>query len=355
MPKISLGIGSLLFALLLAVMVEPQFAQYLPQGYAIGAAALVALLFVFSVALHEVAHALVAHSYGARVREIALTLFGGHTTYEGPRLEPRRSMVISLSGPATNAVLALVLTGLTKLMTAALWEGGSAAVLMIILACQLSATLNWALAIFNILPGLPMDGGRALESFLRACGVNASRATIATGWAGRVIAVGVVAVPLVMGLAREDMPSPVWVVWSLLIAFSLFQGASAAIASARVLEGAEMLHLSHVSRKIRPLESAGSVGQEMAYLERGGLYADFSGAILAPGADVGAAPADYPVQAILTPVVRAVTLEGRPEGRELLAAMQAEESPAYLVRNDSGEFSNVIFAEDVARALNDHG
>ncbi len=354
MPKITLGVGSILFALLLAVMVEPQFAQYMSHEYAIGAAVIVALIFVVSVALHEVAHALVAHAYGARVREIALTLFGGHTTYEGPRLKPLRSMVISLAGPATNAVLALILTGITKAMTATLWDGNSATALMTILACQLAATLNWALAIFNVLPGLPMDGGRALESLFRACGVNASQATIMTGWAGRVIAVAVVAVPLVVGLAGNAVPSPLWLVWSVLIAFSLFQGASAAISHARVFEGAEMLHISHVSREIRPLENAGSVGDERSYLEKGGLYVDHSGTVLSVGVESAGAPVDFPVQAILTPVAHAAVLEGRPEGRELLSAMQAEESPAYLLRNEQGEFASVIFAEDVARALNAH-
>lgn len=355
MPKISMGIGSLLFTLLLAVMVEPRFAQVLPQGYAIGAAAIVAVVFLLSVALHEVAHALVAHAFGARVCEIALTVYGGHTTYEGPRLKPVRSMLISLAGPGTNAILALVLSAFSQSLTPAFMNSGSAALLMVAIACQFLATLNWALAIFNVMPGLPMDGGRAFEALLRASGVNSARATIITGWTGRVIAVAVVAVPLLLALLNGTYPSPIWIVWSVLIALSLFQGASQAIAHARLLEEADMLHTSHVSREVRRLSNAATVGRERAYVERGGLYVDSDNVVLAPGAEVEQAPDDYPVHAVLTPLVKASVLEGRPEGSDLLAAMQADEAPAYLVRNDAGLVESVIFAEDVARALNARG
>ncbi|WP_250257623.1 hypothetical protein [Dermabacter sp. Marseille-Q3180] len=53
--------------------------------------------------------------------------------------------------------------------------------------------------------------------------------------------------------------------------------------------------------------------------------------------------------------MKASVLEGSPEGSDLLAAMQADEASAYLVRNDAGLVESVIFAEDVARALNARG
>lgn len=355
MPKVSVGAGSVLFAVLLAVMIQPQFAQYLPGAFAIGAAAIAAVLFLLSVALHELAHACVARAFGARVREIALTLFGGHTTYEGPRLSPSRSMLISLSGPATNAILALILSAVARALTPVLLNADLGALAMCVLACHFASTLNWALAIFNVLPGLPMDGGRALEAILRACGMNSARATIITGWVGRVIAVGVVVVPLALSAVRGDLPSPLWTVWSILIALSLFQGASQAIAHARFLESADMLHIAHVSQEVRVLSNAATVERERSYLERGGLYVDPDGVVLAPAAAIAEAPADYPVHAVLSPVVRATVLDGRPEGSDLLAAMQADEAPAYLVRNDAGQFVSVIFAQDVARALNARG
>ncbi|HSN38243.1 MAG TPA: site-2 protease family protein, partial [Arthrobacter sp.] len=114
-----------------------------------------AVLLLISVLVHELAHALTAKIYHWPSEKIVLNLWGGHTQFESFTASPGRSVVVALAGPAANLVLAaggwLVLTGgeLT----------GVAGIL-----ANIFVWANLLIGIFNVLPGLPLDGGRLVES-----------------------------------------------------------------------------------------------------------------------------------------------------------------------------------------------
>src|SRR5690606_25915180 len=74
-------------------------------GTALAVAIGIGAFMIVSVAIHELAHAVAAIGFGAKVDHMALTLWGGHTQYSGGRLRSWHSIVISLVGPASNAVL----------------------------------------------------------------------------------------------------------------------------------------------------------------------------------------------------------------------------------------------------------
>jgi Zn-dependent protease/CBS domain-containing protein len=116
----------------------------------------VSVLFFASVLAHELSHALVARRFGIQVRDITLFIFGGAATLEGDAKTPREEALIALAGPLCSIVLGAVLVG-GSLVIDQRHIGDIAAGL---------GFLNVSLALFNLIPAFPMDGGRLLRAVL---------------------------------------------------------------------------------------------------------------------------------------------------------------------------------------------
>ena len=124
-----------------------------------------------SVLLHEIGHALVARHYGIPVRAITLEVLGGYTEMETDSPHPRADLLVSVIGPIVSAVLG----GAALAAFLVLPESGQAVVRQ--LAFQLAFS-NLLVAAFNALPGLPLDGGRAVRALVwRATGKRSTSIT----------------------------------------------------------------------------------------------------------------------------------------------------------------------------------
>jgi Zn-dependent protease/predicted transcriptional regulator len=166
-------------------------AMYMVQGATFGATGLglllVATIFVIIV-VHELGHALVARRYGIATRDIMLLPIGGIASLERMPEKPQQELAVAIVGPVINLVLAgLIYIGITALggttrMTEATTIGGA-------LATQLM-WINIALAVFNLLPAFPMDGGRVLRALL-AMRMGHERATNIAAHLGRFFAVAI--------------------------------------------------------------------------------------------------------------------------------------------------------------------
>ncbi len=192
-----------------------------------------ALLFFGSVLLHELAHSLLARARGIPVRGITLFVFGGVSLFEREAEDAPGEAWISGIGPLTS----LVLAGLFWVIAGALPAGPFAA-----LARYLSAA-NAMLAIFNILPAYPLDGGRVLHAVIwRATGSRA-RATAIAGNVGGAIAALLIAAGVFDALLA-DFAGGLWITF---IGWFLLQAGNAersGAALARALQGHTAVELA---------------------------------------------------------------------------------------------------------------
>jgi Zn-dependent protease len=150
--------------------------------------AFIGLLFV-CVTLHELAHSLVAQHYGAKVRGITLLPIGGVAYLEGKPERPAQEFWMALAGPAVNIVLAMLIGAVTLPLLgwraldgfSAFWSTLNSLGPERLLVDLLGA--NVGLAIFNMLPAFPMDGGRVLRSILasRMNELDATRIAVRVG------------------------------------------------------------------------------------------------------------------------------------------------------------------------------
>ena len=137
-----------------------------------------ALLLFISVLLHELAHSVVARARGIEVAGITLFIFGGVAEMKQEPSRPLDEFLLTIVGPLSSLALAGVFYGLARLFPLL---GSDAAGLV----AGTLASLNLILAVFNMVPAFPLDGGRVLRSILWKATGNASLATRWATWIGR--------------------------------------------------------------------------------------------------------------------------------------------------------------------------
>jgi Zn-dependent protease/CBS domain-containing protein len=159
-----------------SVLPGRSLAQYIALGV------ITAFFFFASVLVHELSHSIVAVLNGIPVRRITLFLFGGVAEITKEPSDPKTELRVALAGPATSAVLAVFFWAVVLIMSAR--PGRPAPQL----AFLYLAVANTFLLIFNLLPGLPLDGGRVLRAILWRATGDLTRATYVASVAGKALA-----------------------------------------------------------------------------------------------------------------------------------------------------------------------
>ncbi|MEV6811143.1 M50 family metallopeptidase [Micromonospora sp. NPDC051296] len=366
-----LNASILLLALLITVLYGELAGQRLQLsplgGYLVGAGFVVSLL--GSVLAHELGHALTARHFGIGVRGITLELLGGYTEMDRDAPSPRVDLLVSLAGPAVSAVLGVAAVAATL----ALPDGTVADQL----AFQLAAS-NVIVAVFNILPGLPLDGGRALRAAVWAVSRDRHLATEVAGWAGRVVAVGTAL--LVALLYAADVLSLVALPLTALVALTLWHGAGQAIRLSRISRRLPLVDLARLARPVFAVPTGTPLAEAQrraAAAPRGGpetepehraaaperfaalLVTDSAGrpvAVVDPAAAAAVPEARRPwlaVDAVARSLADLPTMPVATDGERVLETVQAHPGAQYVVT--AGEdVVGILHIADLAQLLEPH-
>lgn len=188
-----------------------------------------------SVLLHELAHSLLAQRFGIKVENIVLHLFGGVSNLKEEARNPRQEFWISIVGPLTSLGLAAGFFG------AALVSGGFNAALAAMTGYL--ALINLALALFNLIPAFPLDGGRVLRALLWGRTGNLVKATSWAAKVGRGVGWGFVALGLFLALNGSIFDG----LWLMLIGWFLSNAARVSYSQTVVEQGLQGLTVGQVA------------------------------------------------------------------------------------------------------------
>ena len=315
-------------------------------GYAVGFGFGVSLL--ASLLLHELGHALTARWLRIGVRGITLEILGGYTELTRDSPSPRAELLVSLAGPLVSFG-----GGLAGLATAVVLPDG-----VIQQVAVLVALANLVVAAFNVLPGLPLDGGRALRALVWWISGDRHTGTLVAARTGQGLAVLAGLGALVLYLNRYL--TVLGLVLLGLVAVSMWHGALVAWRSARLHRRLPRLDLDRLTRPIFVVPT----GTPLAEAQRQ--------AAVVPGAVLGVADQYGRLRAVVHARAARCGAEAPPalgdrgpggpdltsiralpaglSGAEALGALQADPAGEYLVTRQD-QVVGVLHTADVARVL----
>jgi Zn-dependent protease len=216
-------------------------------------------LLLISVFAHEASHAVVATWLGYRVNRVVADLWGGHTAYETSTARPGASALVAIAGPAANALLAAA--GWVVLLAEPLGITG-----WLIRAIVLT---NALVAGFNLLPGLPLDGGFLVDSLVWRVTGSRESGLIAAGWCGRGVTVLVVLWLVGLPLLNGQPPDLFSLGWAFFIGAFLWVGATNAIRAGRGSRLLAGIRIDSVWRRATALPARSSAAQALALRQSG--------------------------------------------------------------------------------------
>lgn len=317
-------------------------------------AAAYAVLLLVSVLAHEAAHAVVATRAGYRVNRVVADLWGGHTAYSSSNSRPGASALVAIAGPAANALLALIgwlaiphIDGdIASLLVGAIWF------------------TNAFVAGFNLLPGLPLDGGFLVDSLVWRITGRRESGLIFAGWCGRVVTVLVVLWFIGLPLLDGGRPDLFNVVWAMMIGGFLWVGASNAIRSGRGSRLLAGIRIDSVWRRAESLPAHASAAQAVSLRASGPggtvvvVEDDRRNAIgLLDDEALGAIPEQSLGGVLVTSVMRQQpdgwVVEATPDQSigPVVMAMQSLGIGAVPVRGPDGRIRGIVLVGDLEAAL----
>ncbi|WP_307542217.1 site-2 protease family protein [Streptomyces sp. V3I8] len=320
-----------------------------------------AVAFYASVLVHELAHTVAALRFGLPVRRIQLQFFGGVSEIEKESETPGREFVLAFVGP----LLSLILSGLFYVALQAVEPGTVPGVLLAGLMIS-----NLIVAAFNLLPGLPLDGGRMLRAVVWKITGRPMSGTVAAAWVGRALAITVlIGLPLLthsgaLGADAEDIGGMDTVMDALLaaiLAAIIWTGAGNSLRMARLREHLPDLRARALTRRAVPVETDTPLSEALRRANDAGARAlvvvDPDGeplSLVREAAIVGVPEHRRPwvaVSGLAQDLTDGMRVSAELAGEDLLDVLRATPATEYLVVEDSGEIYGVLSAADVEKAF----
>ncbi|MEU0201372.1 MULTISPECIES: site-2 protease family protein [unclassified Streptomyces] len=320
-----------------------------------------AVAFYASVLVHELAHTVAALRFKLPVRRIQLQFFGGVSEIEKEAETPGREFVLAFVGPLLSLVLAGVFYAAVQTVEPGTVPGVLLAGLMI---------SNLIVAAFNLLPGLPLDGGRMLRAVVWKLTGKPMAGTVAAAWVGRALAVSVlIGLPLLtqsgaLGAEAVDnvgMDTVLDALLAAILAAIIWTGAGNSLRMARLREHLPELRARTLTRRAVPVETDTPLSEALRRANAAGARAlvvvDADGkplSLVREAAIVGVPEHRRPwvaVSGLAQELTDGMRVSAELSGEELLDALRATPATEYLVVEETGEIYGVLSAADVERAF----
>ncbi|MEU8223135.1 site-2 protease family protein [Kribbella sp. NPDC048915] len=340
---------AMLLAIGFATIIGRQFPELGNWRYVAAFAFVIA--FTVSILIHELAHALVAMRYGIPVSEINLGFFAAGTHIEGERKSPMEEFAVSVVGP----VASLIVGGLAYLASRAFDEGVGYVALWEL------GVANLIVGVTNLLPGLPLDGGWVLRAIVWKLTGNMHTGTIAAAWAGRLLAMAVLVLPVALEQIWGRTPSMIDFVIALLIGFFLWSGSTASLMQARLRRKLPGLQVRTMARRAIAVHAGTPVSEaiRLASESQAGAVVVIDGegkphALVSEKAVAAVAPNQRPwttVSEVSTRIGAGHIIGVNDTGEEILSTLRAHPASEYLVLDADGNVYGVLATADVERAF----
>ncbi|WP_435834867.1 site-2 protease family protein [Streptomyces antibioticus] len=320
-----------------------------------------AVAFYASVLIHELAHTVAALRFKLPVRRIQLQFFGGVSEIEKEAETPGREFWLAFVGP----LLSLALAGVFYLAMQPVEPGTVPGVLLAGLMIS-----NLIVAVFNLLPGLPLDGGRMLRAVVWKITGKPMSGTVAAAWVGRALAVSVlIGLPLLtqsgaLGAGAEDsvgMDTVTDALLAAILAAIIWTGAGNSLRMARLREHLPELRARALTRRAVPVETHTPLSEALRRANDAGARAlvvvDAHGeplSLVREAAIVGVPEHRRPwvaVGGLAQDLTDGMRVSAELAGEDLLDVLRATPATEYLVVEETGEIYGVLSAADVERAF----
>jgi Zn-dependent protease len=334
----------------IVVLYSPLVERFLPEAgpiLSLSLAGAFAVLLGASVLLHELGHCVVALKLGIPVRRLRLFLLGGLAEITRTPRRPTQEGMIAAAGPIVSAVLA----GLCGVLL--LFVPSDGAVWLLVLECAIA---NVAVAVFNMLPGLPLDGGRMLRAGVWAVFGNrgaGTRAAVAGGW----IVACVLMFWALWGLAEESPDRWLRLGVCALTAWFVVDGARGELAADQRRSWPEGLALADLVRPVLQLPAESPVANALSAAAGRGVVLVRADGVAAGLLDPVAAerlaerspmaPAEQAAEPIRP---ESVLLDSEP-GEEIAERVQETAAWQFLVVDAEGRPAGVLHREDLRAGL----
>lgn len=212
-------------------------------------AILTAVLFFGSIVVHELSHALVAKARGLPVRSITLFALGGVALIEKESADAKTEFWMGIVGPITSFVIGFICLMITLALG---WTPPEFPQQPLPAMLMWLGYINIILAIFNMIPGFPLDGGRVLRGLIWWITGSAKRATMIAARVGQVIAFGMI----LYGVMQFFAGTGIGGLWLVFIGWFLLSASRESYAQMIVSEGLRGLHVADVMSREYPTVDA---------------------------------------------------------------------------------------------------
>ncbi|MQA83423.1 MAG: site-2 protease family protein [Streptosporangiales bacterium] len=311
-----------------------------------------AVLLYLSVFVHELSHSVVARGFGLPVRRITLYMLGGVSEIEREPQTPGREFLVAFAGPLLSLVLGVLGFLLYRTLPASTVMG--------LLAYEL-AIANTLVGIFNLLPGLPLDGGRMLRAGVWKLTRRPATATVVAAWAGRMLGALVFLLPFILAFWLGRPPNWLTVIWAALIGSFIWAGAGQTLRVAKLRERLPQLNARSLARRAIPVTAdlplAEAVRRAVEAQAGALVVVDHEGKPIALVNESAVTATPEQRRPWIAVGVLARTLDSGHilgadlAGQDLVMAMQEAPASEYLLVEPTGEIYGVLASSDVDRAF----